>query len=57
MALCRNVRGNCREEEERLNYITILQTVLLRLKRVELNAHGCLYKSTSHETPSAPLLG
>lgn len=46
-----------REEERGLNYITALQTMLLRLERVELNAHGRLYKSTSHETPSAPLLG
>lgn len=48
--------GNGREEERGLNCITTLQTMLLRLKRVELNAHGWLYKSTSHERPSAPLL-
>lgn len=48
--------GNGREEERVLNCITTLQTILLRLDRVELNAHGWLYKSTSHERPSAPLL-
>lgn len=50
------VGENHREEEKGLNCITTLQTMLLRLERVELNAHGWLYKSTSHERPSAPLL-
>lgn len=46
-----------REEERGLNCITAWQTALLRLERVELDAHGWLFKSTSHETPSALLLG
>lgn len=45
-----------REEDRDLNCITALQTMLHRLERVELNAHGWLYKSTSHDRPSAPLL-
>lgn len=37
--------------------IPTLNSMLFRLERAELTAHGWLYKSTSHETPSAPLLG
>lgn len=37
--------------------IPTLSSMLFRLERAEPNAHGWLYKSTSHETPSAPLLG
>lgn len=37
--------------------IPTLYSMLFRLERAELTAHGWLYKSTSHETPSAPLLG
>lgn len=58
--LCVGMSGrageNGGEEVRGLNCITTLQTMLLRLERVELNAHGWLYKSTSHERPSAPLL-
>lgn len=59
VGISERVGRNHREEERGragLSCITTLQTMLLRLEWVELNAHGCVYKSTSHERPSAPIL-
>lgn len=60
MALCRNVSEGGREPQRGGERSELYYRTPDRAARAgagfELNAHGWLYKSTSHERPSAPLL-